>query len=387
MSVCKTLSAGDNIYKLAKVYGIEPYKIYYHWGNIEYRALYPVMALVPIGTNLNITEIPDLLLAAGVPVQADCQCSKVLTLEGSTEIPACCPYTIFVGSYIINGLTYKGHSEFHNRIRFHVTDENNTILNAMVRCDYMHTETTPLAITLFPEAQHINKTIKVYADITKPRKEAVLTIKVIEDKKYKHDMIACINTKAGVTSRASWGATGPWQDGGIFSPSRKLPDEHWGYDTITIHHAGNTESDTPHDIEEKQKSEFVEIAYHFMIAKNGKIFEGRPLRYKGAHAFPNSHKIGILLIGDFSEAGELETLCPNAGFIEKFHDNRDTEYNHTMPDSQKKSLQLLCEVLISCLKIEHLGGHREHADDCRACPGNIAMAVVRDLRKKFNLPV
>jgi len=149
MFACKVLGAGDNLYKMAKVHGIEPYKIYYHWNNIEYRAQYPVMALVPVGTILNITDSLSFLLVGGVPIQADCQCSKVLTLEGATEMPACCPYTIFVGSYIINGMTYKGYSDHHNRIRFHVTDENNMILNAMVRRDYMHTETTPLAITLF----------------------------------------------------------------------------------------------------------------------------------------------------------------------------------------------------------------------------------------------
>ena len=383
----RLLSSGDNIYKLAKENEIDPYKIYYLQNNIEYRAKYPSSALVPVGTMLDIPTDYFPILMGGMPIQAECLCSKVLTLEAAKEIPACCPYTIFVGSYLINGMTYKGYSSFHNRIRFCVTDENDNMLNAIPRIDYIHVETTPLAVTIFPKTQHINSTIKIYADIISAKKEAVVEIQVVDSQLYKYDMIACVHKKAGVISRASWGATGPWVERGWGRSDRELPQEHWGYNTITIHHSGNTESDTPQDIEEKQKSDYVEIAYHFMIDKNGKIFEGRPLKYKGDHAYPNSHKIGILLIGDFSEAGELDALCPNAGFGETWADNRDTDYNQEMSADQKESLKLLCSVLIACLKIEHLGGHREHTTFCRACPGNIAMTVVDELRKEFNLPV
>lgn len=44
------------------------------------------------------------------------------------------------------------------------------------------------------------------------------------------------------------------------------------------------------------------IGYHFIIGRDGKIYEGRPLQYQGAHASSNNpNNIGISLIGNFSK--------------------------------------------------------------------------------------
>jgi len=48
---------------------------------------------------------------------------------------------------------------------------------------------------------------------------------------------------------------------------------------------------------------FACIGYHFVIAANGKVYEGRPLQFQGAHATGDNNigNIGICLLGDFDK--------------------------------------------------------------------------------------
>lgn len=49
-----------------------------------------------------------------------------------------------------------------------------------------------------------------------------------------------------------------------------------------------------------QSQGYEDIGYHFVLAKDGEIQRGRPLKYIGAHALGrNSDSIGVCLIGDF----------------------------------------------------------------------------------------
>ena len=44
------------------------------------------------------------------------------------------------------------------------------------------------------------------------------------------------------------------------------------------------------------------IGYHYIIGRDGKVYEGRPIKYQGAHASSNNpNNIGISLIGNFSK--------------------------------------------------------------------------------------
>jgi hypothetical protein len=45
------------------------------------------------------------------------------------------------------------------------------------------------------------------------------------------------------------------------------------------------------------------IGYHYIIGRNGTVYEGRPAKYQGAHARSNNpNNIGISLVGDFDKA-------------------------------------------------------------------------------------
>lgn len=51
-----------------------------------------------------------------------------------------------------------------------------------------------------------------------------------------------------------------------------------------------------------QNKKWACIGYHYIIGRNGTIYEGRPSKYQGAHASGNNpNNMGIALIGDFNK--------------------------------------------------------------------------------------
>jgi hypothetical protein len=81
------------------------------------------------------------------------------------------------------------------------------------------------------------------------------------------------------------------------------------YDTIVIHHSSFDEAVGPLAIKEYhlQVSGFSDIGYHFVVAPDGTVYEGRPLSRMGAHAGavnrsdrdPDRGAVGIVLDGNF----------------------------------------------------------------------------------------
>jgi hypothetical protein len=65
---------------------------------------------------------------------------------------------------------------------------------------------------------------------------------------------------------------------------------------------------------------WADIAYHFVVDRAGRVWQGRPLAYQGAHARQhNQHNMGIVLLGDFSvqtpTAAQLTALREFTGFV------------------------------------------------------------------------
>ncbi len=107
-------------------------------------------------------------------------------------------------------------------------------------------------------------------------------------------------------SRAQWRALPP-------IPSRLNPTLG-SYDRITIHHTAEvpgarfdgTLRDSVLALQKAQSThmtvrDFGDIGYHILIDPAGRVFEGRDLKYQGAHAggANNVRNIGVCLIGDF----------------------------------------------------------------------------------------
>lgn len=86
-----------------------------------------------------------------------------------------------------------------------------------------------------------------------------------------------------------------------------------GVSKITIHHEGwdpvwFSDSRTTAARIEKIRRYHVEdkrwgdIGYHYIIDRAGRVWEGRPLKYQGAHVSKNNeHNIGILVLGNFEK--------------------------------------------------------------------------------------
>lgn len=112
-----------------------------------------------------------------------------------------------------------------------------------------------------------------------------------------------------IVRRSEWGAAPP-------VPSRLTPMKG-SWTKITIHHSAETTSTdrggsfdesarTLRSIQryamEERNPRFGDIGYHYVIDSAGRIFEGRPLQWQGAHARGqnNYQNLGVCLLGDFS---------------------------------------------------------------------------------------
>jgi hypothetical protein len=77
---------------------------------------------------------------------------------------------------------------------------------------------------------------------------------------------------------------------------------------ITVHHSGDADDATGDPKNELRLFERAHkgkgwacIGYHFIIARDGTVYEGRPLKYQGAHATGDNNKgnVGVCLMGNF----------------------------------------------------------------------------------------
>jgi N-acetylmuramoyl-L-alanine amidase-like protein len=142
---------------------------------------------------------------------------------------------------------------------------------------------------------------------------------------------------------------------------------------ITVHHSGNRSSgfagaDVAREIrgiqrDHQDRAGWADIAYHFVIDRAGRLWEGRPLAFQGAHAgndAANRGNIGICLLGNFDVEG------PSA--------------------EQLRALRDLVSRLESRYGIppEEIFPHRTirvaHGLGCTNCPGRHLLAMVEDLR-------
>ena len=81
------------------------------------------------------------------------------------------------------------------------------------------------------------------------------------------------------------------------------------FNNITVHNSGRRGISNPPKIQNMHIDEFLfaDVGYHFMIDKDGSIYEGRSLKYKGSHVNKdNTGRIGINVLGDFEPSPILQ---------------------------------------------------------------------------------
>ncbi len=82
---------------------------------------------------------------------------------------------------------------------------------------------------------------------------------------------------------------------------------------MTVHHEGwevvnftdaNTTVERLRKIENYhiESLKWGDVGYHFIIDRSGRVWEGRPLQYQGAHVKNNNeHNIGVMVLGNFDQ--------------------------------------------------------------------------------------
>lgn len=125
---------------------------------------------------------------------------------------------------------------------------------------------------------------------------------------------------------------------------------------ITVHHSGDAEDATGDPADHLRQFERAHkakgwacIGYHFVIARDGTVFEARPLKFQGAHATGDNNigNIGVCLMGNFD--------------------------NRPIPAAQRKALEDTIARLRKRYGIARtqLYGHRDFKTT--DCPGRYAM--------------
>jgi LysM repeat protein len=135
--------------------------------------------------------------------------------------------------------------------------------------------------------------------------------------------IASIAPRTAVAARpAGAGAGAPDDDGP--EPYKLVPRSAWTdkpvgsnnvllgqVNRITVHHtdehgpmAALPDTEVIRRIERyhREDRKWAAIGYHYLVGKSGIIYEGRPIRYQGAHTSQNnSNNLGVSMIGDYSK--------------------------------------------------------------------------------------
>jgi hypothetical protein len=177
-----------------------------------------------------------------------------------------------------------------------------------------------------------------------------------------------------IVSRQAWGAlpadhTAANEDGYFSAESPEgwlvyyeaLPD---AYQTAVIHHSVLLESSDLDSVRAIQKLHqtdrgWADVAYHYLVGKDGIIFEGRELGVRGTHvAGFNTGSVGICLIGDFT----WEQPTPR----------------------QIDATRRLLQWLTYRLALTHLASHRDFNPETR-CPGPNLEAYLAPLAESAGL--
>lgn len=140
---------------------------------------------------------------------------------------------------------------------------------------------------------------------------------------------------------------------------------------VTIHHTAMPDDELP-DLGgdskvrlqkilmwHKHNNGWADVGYHYIIDPEGKVWEGRNIKYQGAHAGNevfNVGNIGVVLVGNFE--------------------------NHEFPETQQKALFEFIHFLKKKYKIEskNIFAH-DHFKDTK-CPGKNVLPFIEQLRNE-----
>lgn len=137
-------------------------------------------------------------------------------------------------------------------------------------------------------------------------------------------------------------------------------------DTIVLHHTegsnyGANPAERIHQMHLKRG--WSGIGYHFLIAKDGTIYEGRPIEMSGAQCkYHNHHSVGVSVVGDYTY--------------------------QTMPHAQKQAVIDICKYIKDKYQIKEIVKHKDlNATDCpgKNYPFNEIVAEINKTESKVKV--
>lgn len=208
----------------------------------------------------------------------------------------------------------------------------------------------------------------------KNKKTHVFHLSKIERKPFSQKLITDIN----ILKRNTWTNQNlnvyDILDPSIINPKKTPLEFDWDYHTIVLHHSGDGLDTHVNAIENLHitTNNWEDVGYHFVIGRaehnENKIYEARPLIFKGSHASgKNSKKIGIMVEGDF--------------------DHQWWDFDDEVEPNQIVLLRKLINSIITYFPINKLIGHSDVSGKKigDGCPGEKLYDYIPSLRQKFNL--
>ncbi len=106
-----------------------------------------------------------------------------------------------------------------------------------------------------------------------------------------------------VNRRGGWASAGPsTRSINPMSGVRRITLHHEGYKPVWFTDTASTKSRLELIRKSHRSRGWSDIGYHFIVDRAGKVWEGRPIRYQGAHVRNNNqNNIGVMVLGNFQE--------------------------------------------------------------------------------------
>jgi hypothetical protein len=118
-----------------------------------------------------------------------------------------------------------------------------------------------------------------------------------------------VSPMSGIVSRREWTNA---------QPNMSLINPMNGVSRITVHHDGmppvtlRSKAEVARRLEQIREAHvgrhddggrnWADIGYHYIVDPQGRVWEGRPVRFQGAHVHNNNeHNLGIMVLGNFDE--------------------------------------------------------------------------------------
>lgn len=168
-----------------------------------------------------------------------------------------------------------------------------------------------------------------------------------------------------VVPRAAWGARAAKPD------MTHNPQKH----VIAVHHTAgyaNSDAATVRGTQSYHMDArgWSDIGYHFLVAVNGTIYEGRELQWQGAHvAGHNPGAIGVNFMGCFDSK---ECYPPKYPAVASVTD--------AMIQSMGQLVGVLCAHYGIDVNDQKIKGHKEFSGAKTACPGDRVMERMPEIR-------